>query len=150
VSTNLDSNGVNIRLNYILISRRSCLNAGVKLIKRGLDLNGDSANFLETEHIVILGENIFSFVQMRGSPPIVFDNEIVQEFLKIAKPPGDNNKRSRMNLSFDKHVHHQLLKSNFYEFTFLVNLMDISKNNEQTATNMLEQVILSKEYKYLK
>jgi hypothetical protein len=150
VSANLNSNGAYRNLNYILISRRSRLNAGVKLIKKGLDLNGNSANFLETEQIVIIGENIFSFVQMRGAPPIVFDTDIVQEFFEIVKHHGDNNKRSRMNVSFDKHVHHQLLKSNFYEYTFLVNLMNISKNNEQTATNVLEQVILSKECKYLK
>jgi len=53
-----------------LISRRSCLRAGVRFQTRGIDAEGHAANFVETEQILEYGAIICSFVQTRGSIPI--------------------------------------------------------------------------------
>nr|CDS26068.1 phosphatidylinositide phosphatase sac1 [Hymenolepis microstoma] len=56
---------------YALISRRSIKRAGTRFYARGVDDNGNSANFVETEQIVYIPPgHIFSFVQIRGSVPL--------------------------------------------------------------------------------
>ncbi len=47
-----------------LISRRSIRRAGVRYVKRGIDDNGDVANFVETEQIISMFGHNLSFVQV--------------------------------------------------------------------------------------
>ena len=55
---------------FILISRRSTQMAGTRYWTRGADSNGYTANFVETEQIIIKGDEKYSFVQIRGSIPL--------------------------------------------------------------------------------
>lgn len=61
------------KFRFILISRRSCERAGFRYQRRGIDVRGNVANFVETEQILAfddseLGKNhVVSFVQIRGS-----------------------------------------------------------------------------------
>lgn len=55
---------------WILISRRSTKRAGTRLFCRGIDSQGNVANFVETEQIVEYNADKISFVQIRGSIPI--------------------------------------------------------------------------------
>ncbi|KAL1501604.1 hypothetical protein ABEB36_006901 [Hypothenemus hampei] len=56
---------------WIIISRRSTLRAGTRWFKRGIDKDGNVANFVETEQIVESSEgDRASFVQIRGSIPL--------------------------------------------------------------------------------
>lgn len=57
-------------LNWSIISRRSTLRAGTRLFRRGIDRDGNVANFVETEQIVEYQGNKASFVQVRGSIPL--------------------------------------------------------------------------------
>jgi len=134
------------KLDYILISRRSSLNAGVKLIKKGLDIDGHSANFVETEQIVIADDNIFSFVQVRGGPPLIFNDETIKDFL--GENSNSDRTKSKSNLSFENHISYLLRNS--YQLALVINLMNIKKNNEQLATTVIEELIRLNEYKYLK
>ncbi|XP_060527296.1 phosphatidylinositol-3-phosphatase SAC1 [Cylas formicarius] len=56
---------------WAIVSRRSIHRAGTRWFKRGVDLDGNVANFVETEQIVetIDGDRA-SFVQIRGSIPL--------------------------------------------------------------------------------
>jgi len=54
----------------LLISRRQHLRTGTRLNVRGLDDEGQVANFVETEQIVKIGDIMYSFVTTRGSVPI--------------------------------------------------------------------------------
>ncbi|KFD66989.1 hypothetical protein M514_07177 [Trichuris suis] len=58
------------KLKLALISRRSCQRAGVRFQTRGIDEEGNAANFIETEQIVEVDGFLFSFVQTRGSVPL--------------------------------------------------------------------------------
>ena len=62
--------------NYILISRKDNRRTGVRLIVRGGDQNGYTANFAETEQIVTYLEdssyNILSYYIIRGSIPLLW------------------------------------------------------------------------------
>ena len=75
-------------MHLALISRRSRFRAGTRYFRRGIDREGNVANFNETEQILLLEGNSrsepnsldnyaakFSFVQIRGSIP-VFWSEI--------------------------------------------------------------------------
>ena len=64
--------GAAVRLT--LISRRSRHRAGTRFLTRGIDPNGDVANFVETEQILeLLDQNVlYSWVVVRGSIPVVW------------------------------------------------------------------------------
>ncbi|XP_053678365.1 phosphatidylinositol-3-phosphatase SAC1 [Anopheles nili] len=57
-------------LTWILISRRSIQHAGTRLFCRGINSNGEVANYVETEQILISSQDRVSFVQTRGSIPL--------------------------------------------------------------------------------
>jgi len=52
---------------YTLISRRSCHRAGTRYNIRGIDTDGQIANFVETEQIVEYGNSRCSYVQVCNS-----------------------------------------------------------------------------------
>ena len=67
-------NGKHFR--WSLISRRSTKRAGTRFFRRGCDVNGNVANFVETEQICEHGEyGLTSFVQTRGSIPMYWSQE---------------------------------------------------------------------------
>lgn len=55
---------------WALVSRRSIQRAGTRLYRRGVDRYGNVANFVETEQIVEFNGDRASFVQVRGSIPL--------------------------------------------------------------------------------
>lgn len=57
-------------IDYVVISRRNISNAGSRFWRRGVDSNGNAANFIETEQILVHENKIVSFVQLRGSIPL--------------------------------------------------------------------------------
>eukprot|EP01038_Epipyxis_sp_PR26KG_P008932 gene8932-12046_t len=65
----------NEKFYLIIISRRSKRRQGPRYIKRGIDDNGDVANFVETEQILMKKDRSLnaSFVQIRGSIPIFWN-----------------------------------------------------------------------------
>ena len=70
ITAGLELNGH--RLDLILISRRATARAGTRLHRRGADEQGAVANYVETEQIVQTGRYHLSFVQIRGSIPLVW------------------------------------------------------------------------------
>lgn len=58
------------KLLYTLISRRCCYRAGTRFFMRGVDQEGQVANYVETEQIVEYQGDKCSFIQTRGSIPI--------------------------------------------------------------------------------
>lgn len=67
-----------------LIARRSKNYAGTRFLKRGANSNGDVANEVETEQIVSDGSKLSSFVQLRGSVPAHWSQDISK---MVPKPP---------------------------------------------------------------
>lgn len=59
-----------------LIARRSNKYAGTRFLKRGANFSGDVANEVETEQIVNDARAFSSFVQMRGSVPGLWSQDI--------------------------------------------------------------------------
>ena len=57
-------------LEFCVISRRQTMRAGTRLNVRGIDDHGHVANYVETEQILKIGDEIYSHVITRGSVPI--------------------------------------------------------------------------------
>jgi hypothetical protein len=70
-------------LQYGVISRLSCERAGTRFLTRGIDDEGHVANFVETEQLLVIDYMLFSFVQVRGSVPVFWEQKGVQLGLTI-------------------------------------------------------------------
>lgn len=66
-------NGVSF--NWGIVSRRSVHRAGTRLFSRGIDVDGNVSNYVETEQLVEVNGDRNSFVQIRGSIPLFWQQE---------------------------------------------------------------------------
>ncbi|KAL4501680.1 hypothetical protein ABPG72_018731 [Tetrahymena utriculariae] len=122
----------NINVNYYLISRRSIFRSGTRCNHRGVDTDGNTANFVEHESIYIFnkGEKITSHIQIRGSLPILWE----QEGLK-----------GKIRLAGGEHLSLQSFKKHFSDITqkygkvFSVSLMAEGRSGEKLLTGTFKQ-----------
>ncbi|KRZ76498.1 Phosphatidylinositide phosphatase SAC2 [Trichinella papuae] len=87
-----------------LISRRSVLQAGPRNLKRGMDSQGNCANYVETEQIVAAFGHVSSFVLVRGSIPAFWSHTG-----KLHEPrPEILATKAETMPAFKRHVEQQL------------------------------------------
>mmetsp|Transcript_23530 Transcript_23530/g.36220 ORF Transcript_23530/g.36220 Transcript_23530/m.36220 type:complete len:116 (+) Transcript_23530:839-1186(+) len=65
----------NSEIEIMLISRRRSAKAGARFISRGIDDNANVANFVESEAIVSTDTHLYSYVQIRGSIPLFWEQK---------------------------------------------------------------------------
>ena len=110
------------KTHFYLVSRKDCRRPGRRFITRGLDREGNAANFAETEHIFVQFEkshmNVASYVQIRGSIPLIWS---MKPNLKWSPPviPNPNFLGSKMAAE----VHFKNTKP-LYGQQYMVNLID--------------------------
>ncbi|KAJ9095489.1 hypothetical protein QFC20_006632 [Naganishia adeliensis] len=83
-----------------LISRLGWKRAGARFKTRGVDDEGNVANFVETETVIATEDSCMSFVQVRGSVPLFWEQQGSQTFghkLQITRP------QAASQAAFDKH-----------------------------------------------
>ncbi|XP_053618131.1 phosphatidylinositol-3-phosphatase SAC1 [Plodia interpunctella] len=104
------------QLTWALVSRRSVQRAGTRFFMRGVDTQGDVANFVETEQIIERGGEKSSFVQTRGSIPLYWT-----QYPNLKYKPA-------MELAHEDHVaaytKHLMDQQQRYGNQVLVNLID--------------------------
>ncbi|XP_055611933.1 polyphosphoinositide phosphatase-like [Uranotaenia lowii] len=89
-----------------LIARRSTRYAGTRFLKRGANYFGDVANEVETEQIVIDGNRLCSFTQLRGSVPSHWSQDVSkmvpkpQIALDLSDPYGETSGKHYERLMF--------------------------------------------------
>ncbi|CAG9533964.1 unnamed protein product [Cercopithifilaria johnstoni] len=118
------------RATIALISRLSCERVGTRFNVRGIDDDGHVANFVETEQIITLGSDEISYVQIRGSVPLFWEQ------------PGINVGSHKVKLrafeasspAFNRHF--RALKEEYGEVT-VVNLLG-SKEGETLLSKAYE------------
>jgi inositol-1,4,5-trisphosphate 5-phosphatase len=113
-----------------LISRLSCRRAGTRFNSRGIDDDGNVANFVETETIYWAPSGAcFSYVQVRGSVPIFWEQQTGllpgQQKITITRSPEATQP------AFDKHFENLELN---YGAIHVVNLLSNEKQNEIDLT----------------
>ena len=131
--------------NYILVSRRSIFRAGCRYYMRGIDEEGNAANYVETEQIVEFPSGMKnSFVQTRGSMPF-FWNQYPN--LKYKPKPVIEGSQAFTSMGFTKHFDSQIY---LYGRQILLNLVDQKGSEgrlEQSFAN--NAVSLGKNAKYV-
>jgi hypothetical protein len=117
---------------FALISRRSVKFAGTRYNTRGIDDEGNVANYVETEQIFKYQNKFLSFVQIRGSAPIFFQQTGMTAQTQITRTP-------EMTINaYTKHI--ESIQQN-YSLIYLINLMSNSKPNESIITENIENQI---------
>ncbi|XP_011495636.1 PREDICTED: phosphatidylinositide phosphatase SAC1 [Ceratosolen solmsi marchali] len=119
-----------IPFNWGIISRRSIHRAGTRLFSRGIDSNGNVSNFVETEQIIEANGSRSSFVQIRGSIPLFWQQAPNLKF----KPKPQLIPNENHLIASARHFENQIFH---YGKQILVNLID------QTGT----EAILEKCYR---
>ncbi|KAH1242097.1 Phosphoinositide phosphatase SAC8 [Glycine max] len=69
-----------------LFSRRCTRRLGTRMWRRGANLEGDSANFIETEQLLETEEFKFSFLQARGSIPLLWEQIVDLSYKPHLRP----------------------------------------------------------------
>lgn len=118
-----------------LISRLSCLRAGTRFISRGIDDDGNVANFVETETVFWHPSGLcFSYAQIRGSVPVFWEQATNllpgQQKIQVTRSPEATQP------AFDKHFEKLEID---YGAIHILNLLSESKPGE---------VDLSSRYRY--
>lgn len=110
----------------LLLSRRACERQGTRFNMRGADMEGNVANYAETEQILRMGNGgLSSFVQLRGSVPLLWEQPVTMKYTPSCKLEPS---RALNNAVFSKHAATLLDR---YRKVTAVNLID--KKGDQKA-----------------
>ncbi|KAI9356202.1 SacI homology domain-containing protein [Zopfochytrium polystomum] len=99
-----------------IISRLSCRHAGTRFNARGIDDDGNVSNFVETEFIFQTQASVLSFVQIRGSVPVFWEQTGFQVTPKIDIARGPESTAP----AFRRHMEEL---QNRYSHVHIVNLL---------------------------
>uniref|UniRef100_A0A7E4V144 SAC domain-containing protein n=1 Tax=Panagrellus redivivus TaxID=6233 RepID=A0A7E4V144_PANRE len=122
-------------LSITLISRRSTQRAGTRYLRRGVDEEGNVANFVETELIITVFGHMLAFVQIRGSVPLFWSQKGFRY-----RPPLTIDKDVGESLPvFEKHVNR--LVETYGEPVIAVNLVNQTGRELCLAQAFLEHVL---------
>ncbi|XP_055376290.1 synaptojanin-1 [Condylostylus longicornis] len=128
-----------------VISRLSCERAGTRFNVRGTNDDGHVANFVETEQVIYLDNQITSFVQTRGSVPLFWE----QPGIQVGSHKVKISRGFEASISaFEKHM--QIMKTQYGQFA-IVNLLGTSLvgSKEGEATLSMEFQKHHNESKYI-
>ncbi|XP_059473122.1 phosphatidylinositol-3-phosphatase SAC1 [Neocloeon triangulifer] len=112
---------------WTLVSRRSCHRAGTRFFMRGIDSEGQVANFVETEQILEFQGDKCSFVQTRGSIPLYWSQLPNLKYKPSPRLSQVDNHAEAFARHFDTQIFH-------YGRQVLINLID-----QRGAEFVLEQ-----------
>ncbi|KAL8187262.1 UNVERIFIED_CONTAM: Phosphatidylinositide phosphatase SAC2 [Gekko kuhli] len=118
-----------------LISRRSRHRAGMRYKRRGVDKNGNVANYVETEQLIHVHNHTLSFVQTRGSVP-VFWSQVGYRY--NPRPRLDKCEKETISY-FRAHFEEQL---KIYTKQVIINLVDQAGREKIIGDAFLKQVLL--------
>ena len=129
-SSPLTALDTNLPSNLTLISRLSCRRAGTRFNARGIDDDGNVANFVETETIYCFPSCLcFSYAQIRGSVPVFWEQAAGllphQQKIQITRSPEATQP------AFNKHFEELELN---YGTVHILNLLSESKLQEVELT----------------
>ncbi|XP_036269351.1 synaptojanin-2 isoform X1 [Pipistrellus kuhlii] len=117
-----------------LISRIGCERAGARFLTRGVNDAGHVANFVETEQTIYMDDGVSSFVQIRGSVPLFWE----QPGLQVGSHHLRLNRGLEANApAFDRHM--VLLKEQ-YGKQVVVNLLG-NRGGEEVLNRAFKKLL---------
>ncbi|PRP73582.1 hypothetical protein PROFUN_02591 [Planoprotostelium fungivorum] len=133
------------RVDLCLISRLSCLRAGTRFNARGVNDDGNVANFVESEQIITVGQVTSSFVILRGSIPLFWEQKMVRGKFRTALSRGSEAQTPAFQMHFNEHI-------KIYGRHYIVNLLSPDKETEKPVHDAYEEQLglyNNQEIKYL-
>lgn len=121
-------------MDVVLISRISCLKAGTRYNARGVNDDGNVANFVESEQIVTIEDNVLSYVQTRGSVPVFWQQKFNKGQFKVELARSSDATMP----AFAKHMEGMF---KFYGNVHIVNLLESKKKEGEVASAYQEQLV---------
>lgn len=119
-----------------IVSKQSWKRAGTRFNARGIDDDGNVANFVETEFIFnnVSMKQVFSFTQIRGSVPAFWeqDSALINPKITITRSRGATQS------SFDKHFDEVC---QLYGVCHIVNLLSKTKPQEVEVLRRYEDLL---------
>ena len=114
---------------FILIARKDDRRSGMRFLIRGADSNGNVANSVESEEIITFKDNdgninICSFIEVRGSIPLIWEQEPNFQLNPKIKPLDDFGKNCEV---FRMHIEEMF---DNYGSVCCVNLIDKKKDQD--------------------
>lgn len=88
-----------------IVSRRGVERPGLRYTARGADIHGHVSNFVETEQVVGHGDHFASYVQVRGSIPLLWQQEACIRYKPkaVLKTVDAGGKTGLSQGAFEKH-----------------------------------------------
>jgi len=120
-------------LDWAIISRRSIHRAGTRYFIRGADVDGNVANYVETEQLVIYNRSVASFVLTRGSIPFIWSQ---RPNIKYKPKPVVSTVDDQLRV-FKRHIDEQIV---LYGRQVLVNLID-QKGGEKVLEANFDDIV---------
>lgn len=125
-----------------IISKQSWKRAGTRFNARGIDDDGNVANFVETEFIYSNKsmQQVFAFTQIRGSVPAFWeqDSTLINPKITITRSRGATQ------ASFDKHFDGICDR---YGVCHIVNLLSKTKTQEVEVLRRYEELLAKSDHK---
>ena len=113
-----------------VIYRQSCERAGTRFLTRGVDENGQVANFVETEIIICVNDCLTSYVLTRGSVPLFWE----QPGIQVGAHKTRFTREPIFHFSaFLRHMHN--MRTHYGQFT-IVDLLGINRGSEAVISDM--------------
>jgi hypothetical protein len=119
-------------IDYLLISRRSNGRAGTRYNVRGVDDEGEVANFVETEQIIWVDDTVISLVMVRGTVPVFWQQTGLTARFELTRS------KELTTPAFIKSLTNLI---NTYEKVLFVNLLSNKKPHERVLSEALKSQI---------
>ena len=116
-------------IDYLLISRRCNGRAGTRYNVRGVDDEGEVANFVETEQIIWTDDTVLSLVMVRGTVPVFWQQTGLTARFELTRS------KELTAPAFVKSLTNLI---NTYEKVLFVNLLSTKKPHERVLTEALK------------
>lgn len=131
---------------YGIISRIGCGRVGTRFNCRGSNLKGDVANFVETEQFIIHDTSLSSFVQVRGSIPLLWTQYANLKYTPEIKFSEKDPKKHRE--AFVNHFTKLIQKRGKVSILALTKKSSHEKVITETYERFLQKTKFSPEVKY--
>lgn len=123
------------QMKIVLISRRSTLMGGTRYNSRGSDNAGNASNYVQSEMIVMRGNKIFTFSQIRGSIPFYWEQP-----KGLINPKTVIHQRHEINADLvQKHI--KIAMDSRYSKLIFVNLLSRKRPEEDYLSRYLVSIL---------
>lgn len=128
------------KVSMTIVSKQSWKRAGTRFNARGINDEGDVANFVETEFIMYSNEYCYSYTQVRGSVPVFWEQDasLINPKIQITRSVEATQH------AFDTHFKHLVDK---YGTVHVLNLLSDKPSELQLTKRYRGQLSVSKSVK---